>query len=104
MLCYGTVAGGFLSSRWLGAPDPEPPYWQDLLDECWQSACDVVWALTGRRLGQCQVTAAFTLGCQATCLPEPLLWRGRWFNVVCQPHTRYRGILAPLVTMDRQIC
>ncbi|WP_172331234.1 aldo/keto reductase [Mangrovicoccus sp. HB161399] len=22
-LCYGTVAGGFLSDRWLGAPDPE---------------------------------------------------------------------------------
>ncbi len=25
LLCYGTVAGGFLSARWLGAPDPEPP-------------------------------------------------------------------------------
>lgn len=25
LLCYGTVAGGFLSSRWLGQPDPTPP-------------------------------------------------------------------------------
>jgi aryl-alcohol dehydrogenase-like predicted oxidoreductase len=24
-LCYGTVAGGFLSSRWLGKPDPAEP-------------------------------------------------------------------------------
>ncbi len=24
-LCYGTVAGGFLSSRWLGQPDPAAP-------------------------------------------------------------------------------
>jgi aryl-alcohol dehydrogenase-like predicted oxidoreductase len=26
MLCYGTVAGGFLSERYLGAPEPQPPY------------------------------------------------------------------------------
>lgn len=25
-LCYGTVAGGFLSDRYLGAPDPKPPF------------------------------------------------------------------------------
>jgi len=25
LLCYGTVAGGFLSARWLGAADPAPP-------------------------------------------------------------------------------
>jgi aryl-alcohol dehydrogenase-like predicted oxidoreductase len=25
-LCYGTVAGGFLSSRWLGQPDPAEPF------------------------------------------------------------------------------
>jgi aryl-alcohol dehydrogenase-like predicted oxidoreductase len=25
LLCYGTVAGGFLSERYLDAPDPEPP-------------------------------------------------------------------------------
>lgn len=25
-LCYGTVAGGFLSDRYLGSPDPVPPY------------------------------------------------------------------------------
>jgi len=25
LLCYGAVAGGFLSDRWLGAPDPAPP-------------------------------------------------------------------------------
>jgi aryl-alcohol dehydrogenase-like predicted oxidoreductase len=25
LLCYGTVAGGFLSSRWLGRPEPEEP-------------------------------------------------------------------------------
>jgi len=25
LLCYGTVAGGFLSSRWLGQPDPAEP-------------------------------------------------------------------------------
>ncbi len=24
--CYGAVAGGFLSARWLGAPEPEPPF------------------------------------------------------------------------------
>lgn len=26
LLCYGTVAGGFLSNRWLGAADPAQPY------------------------------------------------------------------------------
>jgi len=26
LLCYGTVAGGFLSDRYLGAPEPEPPF------------------------------------------------------------------------------
>ena len=26
LLCYGTVAGGFLSDRWLGAPEPQPPF------------------------------------------------------------------------------
>jgi aryl-alcohol dehydrogenase-like predicted oxidoreductase len=26
LLCYGTVAGGFLSDRWLGRPEPVPPY------------------------------------------------------------------------------
>jgi aryl-alcohol dehydrogenase-like predicted oxidoreductase len=26
LLCYGTVAGGFLSERWLGVKEPEPPY------------------------------------------------------------------------------
>ena len=26
LLCYGTVAGGFLSKHWLGQPDPVPPY------------------------------------------------------------------------------
>jgi aryl-alcohol dehydrogenase-like predicted oxidoreductase len=25
LLCYGTVAGGFLSERWLGQPEPEGP-------------------------------------------------------------------------------
>jgi aryl-alcohol dehydrogenase-like predicted oxidoreductase len=25
LLCYGAVAGGFLSERWLGRPDPAPP-------------------------------------------------------------------------------
>jgi len=25
LLCYGTVAGGFLSDRWLGAPEPQDP-------------------------------------------------------------------------------
>ncbi len=26
LLCYGTVAGGFLSERWLGAPEPHGPF------------------------------------------------------------------------------
>jgi aryl-alcohol dehydrogenase-like predicted oxidoreductase len=26
LLCYGTVAGGLLSERWLGAPEPRPPF------------------------------------------------------------------------------
>lgn len=26
LLCYGTLAGGFLSERWLGQPDPEQPF------------------------------------------------------------------------------
>ncbi len=25
LICYGTVAGGFLSDRWLGAPEPAEP-------------------------------------------------------------------------------
>ncbi len=25
LLCYGSVAGGFLSDRWLGQPEPKPP-------------------------------------------------------------------------------
>jgi len=26
LLCYGTVAGGFLSERWLGVDEPQPPF------------------------------------------------------------------------------
>ncbi len=26
LLCYGTVAGGFLSDAWLGRPEPRPPF------------------------------------------------------------------------------
>jgi aryl-alcohol dehydrogenase-like predicted oxidoreductase len=26
LLCYGSVAGGFLSDRWLGKPEPSPPF------------------------------------------------------------------------------
>lgn len=26
LFCYGTIAGGFLSDRWLGQPDPPQPY------------------------------------------------------------------------------
>ena len=26
LLCYGTIAGGFLSANWLGKPNPVPPY------------------------------------------------------------------------------
>ena len=26
LLCYGTIAGGFLSDRWVGQPDPTPPF------------------------------------------------------------------------------
>ena len=26
LLCYGTLAGGFIAERWLGAPEPRPPY------------------------------------------------------------------------------
>jgi aryl-alcohol dehydrogenase-like predicted oxidoreductase len=26
LLCYGSVAGGFLSDRWLGKAEPEPPF------------------------------------------------------------------------------
>src|SRR5262249_32261413 len=26
LLCYGTVAGGFLADRWLGAAEPRPPF------------------------------------------------------------------------------
>lgn len=26
LLCYGTVAGGFLSEHWLGMPEPKPPF------------------------------------------------------------------------------
>ena len=26
LLCYGSVAGGFLSDRWLGQPEPRPPF------------------------------------------------------------------------------
>jgi aryl-alcohol dehydrogenase-like predicted oxidoreductase len=26
LLCYGTVAGGFLSDKWLGRPEPVPPH------------------------------------------------------------------------------
>jgi aryl-alcohol dehydrogenase-like predicted oxidoreductase len=26
LLCYGTLAGGFIGERWLGAPEPQPPF------------------------------------------------------------------------------
>ena len=26
LLCYGSVAGGFLADRWLGMPEPQPPF------------------------------------------------------------------------------
>ena len=33
LLCYGTVAGGFLSDRWLGAPEPIGPVGEPLADQ-----------------------------------------------------------------------
>jgi aryl-alcohol dehydrogenase-like predicted oxidoreductase len=56
LLCYGTIAGGFLSERWLGAPEPQEPFanrslvkykliiddfggwdlFQELLAACWR--------------------------------------------------------------------
>jgi aryl-alcohol dehydrogenase-like predicted oxidoreductase len=26
LLCYGTLAGGFIAEKWLGAPEPRPPF------------------------------------------------------------------------------
>jgi aryl-alcohol dehydrogenase-like predicted oxidoreductase len=26
LLCYGTLAGGFIGERWLGVPEPRPPF------------------------------------------------------------------------------
>ena len=33
LLCYGTVAGGFLSDRWLGVPEPSAPLREPLADQ-----------------------------------------------------------------------
>ena len=33
LLCYGTVAGGFLGDRWLGAPEPARPLREPLADQ-----------------------------------------------------------------------
>ncbi len=41
LLCYGSVAGGFLSDRWLGKPEPKPPFanrsltkYKLIIDDC----------------------------------------------------------------------
>jgi hypothetical protein len=87
------------------APTPEPPDWQALVDEAWQSACDSVWALTGRRMGRCQVTAAFSMGYQQSCLPVPFNWQGQWFNVYGYPtwpqcEVNLRSPLGAVVSVD----
>lgn len=50
----------------------------------WEGACDAVWALTGRRVGQCTYEAYYGLqpGVGGACMPSPLLYRGRWYNIV----------------------
>lgn len=54
LLCYGTVAGGFLSNRWLGAQEPTPPFenrslvkYKLIIDEfgSWQSFQELLVAL-----------------------------------------------------------
>lgn len=61
-----------------------------------QAATEVLWALSGRRFGQCEVTLR---PCRRTCTdnwpfaenwwdfggggPRPLLFNGAWFNITC---------------------
>jgi aryl-alcohol dehydrogenase-like predicted oxidoreductase len=56
LLCYGTVAGGFLSERWLGAPEPAAPLanrsltkYKLVIDEfgSWPAFQDLLVALRG---------------------------------------------------------
>jgi aryl-alcohol dehydrogenase-like predicted oxidoreductase len=35
LLCYGTLAGGFIGARWLGAPEPRPPFANRSLVKYW---------------------------------------------------------------------
>ena len=65
----------------LGCAWPPAGLDQDLVDQAWESACDVVWGLTGGRFGVCTFSVAFDSDAEGTCLPTPLLWRGHWFNV-----------------------
>lgn len=74
--------------RW---PPDKPASWTDqvswdaLVADVWESATDVVWALTGRRFGVCTIAEEFRLTTQDSCLPVPLLWRGQWFNSLATP-------------------
>jgi hypothetical protein len=63
-------------TSWPGTPED----WEQLTGDLWTSAAETVWALTGRRLGVCLVRAAWGLTAQRTCLPEPWLYEGRWYN------------------------
>lgn len=73
-LCYGTVAGGFLSNRYLGAPDPVPPYenrsltkYRLIIDEfggydLFQQALETLDTIAQKhRTGIAEIAAAYTL-------------------------------------------
>lgn len=60
-----------------------PPEDEATAELLWEAACETVWAVTGRRVGICEQRAWFSMPgpIGENCLPVPLLWRGRWYNV-----------------------
>jgi hypothetical protein len=77
--------------------------WTALTDDVWAAASEAVWALTGRQFGVCTDTVTFDLTAEGTCLPTPLLWRGRWFNIYAYPGwpcCELRLDLGPVVSVD----
>jgi aryl-alcohol dehydrogenase-like predicted oxidoreductase len=74
LLCYGTVAGGFLSDRYLGQPEPEPPFanrsltkYKLIIDEFggWEPYQEVLLVLRGiadkHRVGMASVAVRYVL-------------------------------------------
>jgi hypothetical protein len=63
--------------EWCGITPSDYP--EDLRERAEAVGVEIAWALTGRQFGLCTETVHLHTS-DATCLPGPTLWNGRWYN------------------------